>query len=580
MPNALAVARNAAPALLQVGAWRLDVRGNALRRDDEVVRLELKATEVLACLAARPGEVVTREELLERVWPGMVVGDDVLTQAVIKLRRALGDDSRHPSYIDTVPKRGYRLIASVSAVVSSEPDPARGDPEPARLGCAPAGRPAAAIGAIAVAAMVVVVVVSAVLGATLAGWLDLPRSWSGLGRPGVPPAGSVPTLAVLPLANASGDPSKDYFSAGITEDLIHALGRFSGLRVMSHGAVQGYQGQPVTPQDVHRDLGARYVVQGSVRGADGRIRVTVSLTDAVDGTLLAAETHEGAGLQLFEIQDRIVTYLVGRLRLKVAQLEQQRAFARPSVGLEAHDLLLRARALHARTDRASNREARELLARALALDPQYAELHTALAMAELQRAALGWVEDAEQTLRRAEALARQALASADERAHAGAHALLAAIYGHEERYDDALVHAQRAIELNPSDATSLYWRGAASLSLGRVEEAIEFLEAARRFEPRPSAGQGLNLAIAYSIAGRHAEALLQAEAVLANAPRSGHAYAVKAVVLARAGQVDQARAAAGQIRQLDPLFDADNFGSRFDPRFTALLRAGLREAGL
>lgn len=577
MSNAPAGLPEATPAELQVGPWWLDLRGNALRRGDEVVRVELKAAEVLACLAARPGEVVTREELLERVWPGVVVGDDVLTQAIIKLRKALGDDARQPSYIDTIPKRGYRLIAPVSEAASLAPA-ASSAPAPARP--AQERRQRGVLKVPAAAVLAVVVAVGAAAGAAITGWLELPRPWWDAGRPGASFAGSLPTVAVLPLSNASGDVQRDYLSAGMTEDLINALGRFPGLRVMSHGAVQRYQGLTVTPQELRRDLGVRYLVRGSVRQADGRIRVTVALTDAIDGTQLASEVYEGAGAQLFEIQDRIVAHLVGRLHLKMTQIEQRRAFRQPTASLEAHDLLLRARALHARTDRASNREARALLARALELDPHYADAQTALGMAELQRAADGWVEDAGQALRRAEALARQALASADERAHAGAHALLAAVYGHEERHEDSLVHTQRAIELNPSDATALYWRGAASLSLGRLDEAITFLEDARRFEPRPSAGQGLNLAIAYCVAGRHADALLQVDAVLATAPSSGYAFAVRAAALARAGRIDEARAAADQVRRLNPLFDAENFGARFDPRFTAMLRAGLREAGL
>jgi adenylate cyclase len=570
-------AAKAIAAELQVGEWRLDARGNALRRGAEVVRLELKATEVLSCLASRPGEVLTREELLERIWPGVVVGDDVLTQAIIKLRKALGDDSRLPRYIDTIPKRGYRLIAPVSAVASAEPGSA---PDADRPGGARRAGKARAYTAAAAALVVLVLLVA--VGATLTGLVEVPRPWPFAARHrGDPSAVSMPTVAVLPLSNSSGDPGRDYFSDGVTEDLINALGRFSGLRVMSRSAVQGYKGQAVAPQVIRRDLGARYLVQGSVREANGRLRVTVELSDAVDGVQLASETYEGAGAQLFEIQDRIVGHIVGKLHLKLTQLEQQRALSQPTASLEAHDLLLRARALHVRTDRASNREARALLARALELDPQYAEVQTALGLAEFQRATDGWVEDAALAMRRAEALAKQVLASADERAHVGAHSLLANIYGHQQRYEDALAHSQRAIELNPSDAIALYWRGSASLSLGRVDEAITFLETARRFEPRPSAGQGLNLAIAYYIAGRYAEALIQADSLLTSVPRNGYAYALRAAALARIGKADEARAAAEQVRRLDPLFDADNFGARFvDPKYTALLRDGLREAGL
>lgn len=549
-------------AELKVGEWRLDTRGNELRRGTEVLRLEPKATEVLACLASRSGEVVGREELLERVWPGVVVGDDALTQAIIKLRKALGDDSHSPRYIETIPKRGYRLIAAVGQAA----------PVDSTSGGRPRRKPS-----LGTALMVSVAVLAlAALGTYLA---IAPSTGPGASDAGKASA-SIPTVAVLPLVNASGDPAREYFSDGVTEDLINALGRFSGLRVLSHHSVQAYKGQAVTPDAIRRSLGARYIVQGSVRQADDRLRVTVALSDATSGMQLASEAYDGAGGQLFEIQDRIVRDIVGKLHLKLTELEQQRAFSKPTESLEAHDLLLRARWLLNRSDRGANREARSLLGRALELDPQYAEAHCDMGLAEFQRATEGWVEDAAQATRRAETLARQVLASAHSRAQGCAHALLANVYGHQERYEDALSHSQQAIDLNNSDATALYWRGAAVLSIGHIDEAITFLETARRFEPRPAAGRGLNLGIAYYVAGRHAEALMQAETVLTSVPRNSYAHALKASALARMGKIDEARAAAEQVRRLDPLFDPDNFGARFGPKYTAMLRDGLREAGL
>ena len=173
------------------------------------------------------------------------------------------------------------------------------------------------------------------------------------------------------------------------------------------------------------------------------------------------------------------------------------------------------------------------------------------------------------------------LASPDSRAHVRAHSLLASIYSHQERYEEALAHAQAAIDLNPSDATALWWRGSAAMCLGRIEEAMAFLEMARRFEPRPSAGQGLQLAIAYYIAGRYTESLLQADSVLSVSPNHGYSHAMRAAALARMGKSEDARAAAENVRRVDPLFDPDNFGARFaDRKYTEQLREGLRMAGL
>jgi len=247
------------PDELQIGEWRVAARGNELRKGVEVVRLEPKAVEVLAHLARTPGEVVGREELLAAVWPGVVVGDDALTQAIIKLRKALGDDAHSPRYIETVSKRGYRLIAPV-ATVARVAKPAPNHARPALR------RKAYALGAAAI-------VVAAV--ATLVALPRLPWPLGSEPRQ-APDRSPLPTVAVLPLANLSADPKRDYFSDGLTEDLIQALGRFSGVRVMSFNAVQGFKGKATPPQSIRDQLGARYVVRGSVRESDGNLRGSVA----------------------------------------------------------------------------------------------------------------------------------------------------------------------------------------------------------------------------------------------------------------------------------------------------------------
>jgi adenylate cyclase len=389
------------------------------------------------------------------------------------------------------------------------------------------------------------------------------------------------SIAVLPFANQSGNPERDYFSDGITEDVINALGRFSGVMVMSRNAVQAYKARPMTSAEISRELGVRYIAQGSVREAEGRLRVVVELSDAQKGVQLWSERYEGAGADVFEIQDRIVRNIVGALAVKLTHLEQRRIFTKPTDSLEAYDLVLRARSLLELSERGSNREARALLAQAEKLAPDYAEIFTALCDAELARAAYGWIEDASQAIRRAEEQCRRALASADQHAHARAHALIATIYSHQEKFDEALSHAERAIELNPSDSTALYRRGSALLYVGRIDEAIAAMETAKRFEPHPSAGVGLNLAVGYYVAGRYREVLAQADALLTHTPHHVSLNALRAATLAQLGKADEAKRAADQVRRLSPLFDVENFGTRFaNPAYAAKLQDGLRKAGL
>jgi len=351
--------------------------------------------------------------------------------------------------------------------------------------------------------------------------------------------------------------------------------------VISRNAVQAYKGRPVTSAEISRELGVRYIAQGSVRQSDGRLRVAVELSDAQKGAQLWSERYEGAGAEVFEIQDRIVKNIVGALAVKLTRIEQQRVSTKPTDSLEAYDLVLRARSLLELNERSSNREARTLLAQAEKLAPDYAEIFTALCEAEFARAVYGWIEDAAQAMRRAEELCKRTLASVDQHAHTRAHALLAAMYGHQEKFEEALSHSQRAIELNASDATALYRHGSSLLHVGRIDEAIATMEKAKRFEPQPGAGTGLNLAVAYYVAGRYREALAHADALLVRAPYHVTLNAIRAAALAQLGNVDEARRAAEEVHRFSPLFEVENFGTSFaNPAYAVRLQEGLRKAGL
>jgi TolB-like protein/class 3 adenylate cyclase len=402
-----------------------------------------------------------------------------------------------------------------------------------------------------------------------------------IGKLRTPPEAGAATIAVLPFANQSGDAKRDYFSDGVTEDIINALGRFSGLRVIASGAVRGYKGRKVSSEEVSRELGVRYIVQGSVREAGGRLRVGVELSDAAKGTLLWSERYEGEGKQVFEIQDRIVRNVAGALAVKLTALEQQRSTAKPPESMAAYDLVLRARELLPRGDRAGNREARALLARAQQLSPGYAEAYAALAEGEFQRAVFGWMEDPQEGLRRSEEAAQQAIMLGDPGAAARAHGVLGSVYTFTLRYDEALVEADRAIELNGSDALAYGLRGGVLLWIGRIDESVAASEAARRLDPRFSRESGFNLALAYYLQRRYREAVQTADAALRGVPDQSFLEAVRAAALAQLGQADEARQAAAQVRKLDPFFKVELFGKRLvNPAHQKMVQEGLRKAGL
>lgn len=542
---------------LRIGEWLVDGARNEMRRGDQLVKLEPKATEVLIYLALKQGAVIPREELLAQVWPGVIVGDDALTQAVIKLRRSLGDDAHQAKYIETIAKRGYRLCAQVERI---QPDSKR------------------------TRALPRIFAMAALFAAVAATLFFL--AWK---PSGVEPAAagesqsaarSMPVIAVLPLANLSGDPGRDYFSDGITEDIIDALGRFPGLGVIARASVEPYRQRGANLKAVATELGARYLVTGSVREAEGNIRIAVELTDTASGRLLWSDRFEANPREVLAVPDRIVGPIVGNLEVKVTKLEQQRAASKAPGNLEAYDLVLRARSLLARTERSANREARGLLRQAQKLAPDLADAYTQMARAEINRVAFGWIEHPGDALRRAEEMARRALAIDDTRTHGRAYAVLATVANIQGRFDESVEFTDRAVELNPSDAEIQATRGTILLYVGRLEEALASLEMAYRFNPRMGASQGVMLALAYFLNGKPREGLRAVDDFLSRHPDIAFLHALRAGLLADLGDVDAARAVADKVRRDYPGFRAGQFGTRFrDPAHTARVQDSLGKAG-
>lgn len=558
-----------------LGEWRVIIAASEIECGERRQRLERKAVEVLVYLAQRPGEVVGREELLGAVWPGVVVGDDTLTQAVIKLRKALGDDARQPRYIETIAKRGYRLIAHVGRPEGTPPGAvAKGEMVPLGLSSG-APDPSAGLRRRRRAGWVGLVLVA------LAAAVALLRSGLPTGPGFAPRAGSVaPVIAVLPLGNLSADPQRDYFTDGVTEDIIDALGRFSELRVIARNSVEQFKKRPPGGREVLKQLGARYLVQGSLRESAGQWRVTVDLSDAESGLLLWSGQFETR--DIIEIEQRVVDTIVGILAVRVNKLELARTRARPPETLEAYDLVLRARALNAASTRAANREARALLGRALEIAPSYAGTYFVLAQAEFRRAMYGWVEDADEAFSRGESFAREALRLDDPGTNARAHAQLGKIYAVRGRYDEALAEVDLAITLNPSDSLAIEARAESLLWLGRIDDAIAAYDATMRLDPAgASSGTGFGQALALYTGARYREALAIADATLLRYPGTPFVVALRAAVLAELDDTEAAHRAADELRRLDPYFRAQEFGDRFArPEHRAHLQQGLRKAGL
>jgi adenylate cyclase len=387
-----------------------------------------------------------------------------------------------------------------------------------------------------------------------------------------------PSIAVLPFDNLSGDPAQAYFSDGITNDIITDLSKFSDLLIIASNTVFTYKGTPVKVQDVGRELGVHYVLEGSLQKGSGKVRVNAQLIDAVTGHHLWAERYDRELEDVFALQDEIVETIVRTLAVRVRTVERERTMRKETDSLDAYDYVLRGRDYLARTTRSANLMARQMFQQAIELDPRYASAYIGLGWTYRKAAGHGWTEFPGQALEQAHDLAQKALGLEES---AAAHSLLGYIYLIRNQYDLASHALERAIELNPNDWESLSLLASAMLYTGRIDEAIRTFETTLRFNPAMDADRLLELGLAYYLASRYGDATTTAQQGLARNPNHAYLHMVLAVAHAQAGHPEEAARAAASLRRLHPFFEAELAGNRFrDPADQARIIEGLRKAGL
>ncbi len=387
------------------------------------------------------------------------------------------------------------------------------------------------------------------------------------------------SVAVLVFANQSGDAAQDYFSDGLSEDITRALGRFKELTVIAYGAVLPFRNKELPLSEIGRALNARYLVSGSVRRMGPRVRVTVQLNDAVNGTQLWSEQYDDELSDIFAVQERIARRVAGTLASSLQQIALQRSLRKPTDNLDAYDLVLRARALAADPTRLANRSARELLERVIQLAPGYADAYAQLADLYFQRAAFGWSEFAQTDIETAIRLARKAIELDEECVLA--HGVLARAYTSIQKYDIGLAESERALQINPSDSEALLTRAAVLLWTGRIDESIATAEAAMRLNVNIGSEASLNLGLAYLLNQRYADAVRLLEAARARYPTHPLLDFPLAAAYAELGRTDDALDAVQQGKRKNPHFDLASFGSRFqDPALQRRVEESLRKAGL
>jgi adenylate cyclase len=408
----------------------------------------------------------------------------------------------------------------------------------ARRPAPPASRRRRVLGAVGAVAILMI------LGAAgWAGWQRLAAPAAGLALP------DKPSVAVLPFANLSQDPAQEYFSDGVTEDLITGLSKISGLFVIARNSAFTYKGRAVKVRDVGRDLGVRYVLEGGVQRAGSRVRITTQLVDATTGYHVWAERYDREVRDIFSLQDEVTREIVRALAVRLTEGERGRMGRTPTGDLEAYDLVLRGQDERKRTTREANLQARHLFLKALELDPRYAQAHAGLSWVYLQSWQFLWSADPE-SLERARELAERAIALDDTLAEG--HHLLGQIYLWQKEHERAIAEAQRAVAIAPNDARGYETLAEVLAWSGRPEESIAFIRRAMRLNPHYPFFYLWTLGHASYVARRNGEAAEALSRILAQNPNFLPAHAYLAVIFVEMGQPRRAREAWNRAQALSP----------------------------
>jgi TolB-like protein/Tfp pilus assembly protein PilF len=516
---------------------RLDPERRELTRESGKIPLGPQVFDLLLFLLQNRDRVVTKDDLLEAVWNGRIVSESTLTSHINAARKAIGDNGHDQRLIKTIARKGFRFVGDVTETLTS-----------GALSASPGIQPKVA---------------------TPTRTLALPDK---------------PSIAVLPFVNMSGDPEQDYFADGMVEDIITALSHIRWLFVIARNSSFTYKGRPSDVKQIGRELGVRYVLEGSVRKAANRVRITGQLIDAETGAHRWAERYEGALDDVFQLQDRITQNVVAAIAQELERAEIERAKRKPTESLDAYDYFLRGMArFHALTEPNID-QALKRFRKAFELDPDYASAYGMAAWCLFWRRINGWTTDYAAETAEGARLARLAVDLGRNDAVAltrGGHAL-----AHFTRDLDAGIDfLDKALALNPNLASAWFLGGYLRNWRGEPEEAIKQFEHAMRLSPLDTEMFRMQTGIAFAhfIAGRFDTACQWAEKAHRDVPQFMLAAAAIAASSALAGRMDEARRAMSDVRRLDPALRIAGLDAwlHFNrPEDAALFADGLRKAGL
>jgi adenylate cyclase len=488
------------------GSYRFDQftldldRGALLGSVGEELALRPKSFLMLRHFVENPDRLIDRDELMRAVWPDVIVSDDSIAQCIGEIRRVLGGDGQR--CLRTVQRRGYRFSGPVQLLAATE------QPKPVAVAPVPEAD-----------------------------------------RPPVAGSAGAPMIAVLPFQNMSGDPEQEYFADGMVEEIITALSRIRWLFVIARNSTFTYKGRAVDIKQVGRELGVRYVLEGSVRRSAAVVRITAQLIDAHTGAHLWADRFDGPLQDVFALQDRIALAVAGVIEPTLQAAEARRTVEYPTRDLTAHDLYLRAYAI-VLSSAARFREALALVEQAIARDPNFGLALSFASYCCYRQVIDGRSNDPSADGARSVELARRSLVAAPNDPTVMAHAAIILMYFGEDA--DAMINLMgRALTLSPSYARGWYLSGGTQIWAGHTERAIEHIETSLRLSAGARVGwAGAGLGMAYFTMRRYEEAVPKLLAAITEDPTYPEAYRFLAACYAHLGRLDEARKVIARLREI------------------------------
>ncbi len=491
---------------LSFGDCEIDLERRELWRAKRAVHVEPQVFDLLVYLVQNRNRVVSKDDLIDSVWGGRIVSESTLTSRINAARTAVGDSGRTQQLIRTIPRKGLRFVGTVHTHAN--------DDQPADAGDTPAGE------------------ISGPAGPTL----SLPDR---------------PAIAVLPFTNMSGDPEQEYFSDGISEDIITALSKLRWFFVIARNSSFMYKGKAVHMKEIAQELGVGYVVEGSVRKSGDRVRITAQLNDVLTGSHIWAERYDRDLADVFAVQDEITESIVAAIEPQLYAAENFRARRKPPGSLDAWDLVMRALSHYWRVTRQDNVVAQALLEKAIAIDPNYGQALGVLATSHIFSAHMGWADMATTApIAERAALAAVRADSEDPWAHQG----LGYAYLFARRFDDSLAEFELALRLNPNFSLAQAFYGAALCYCGRWEEGDLEARRALRLSPRDPLSALYHGIVAYAqfIGRNYQEAIRLSQEALRQRGDFVGGHRVLTAAAAMAGQHEVAKVALRELRRVQP----------------------------